>query len=155
MRRIATAVIDSRCAAGHHRQQRAGKRGRMDVLIVIGDQDTYHENDAEVDSTPIWLSDILCDEGIVAQFVIHARPAVVLRELVRGRVEPSVEYADGGVAVFLSSGFRRRIAGLCPLRRVVRKAEGARRALPGGAAAAPGRVRVSPRATLLQRSARA
>ena len=58
----------------------------MDVLIVIGDQDTYHENDAEVDSTPIWLSDILCDEGIVAQFVIHARRAEILAEFGRDDV---------------------------------------------------------------------
>ncbi|HEY3058275.1 MAG TPA: hypothetical protein VGL99_04795 [Chloroflexota bacterium] len=55
----------------------------MDVLIVLGDQDTYHENDAEIDSSPIWLSDILCAEGIVAQFVIHARRAEILAEFGR------------------------------------------------------------------------
>jgi hypothetical protein len=58
----------------------------VDVLIVIGDQDTYHKNDAEVDSTPIWLTDILCDEGIVAQFVIHARRAEILAEFGRDDV---------------------------------------------------------------------
>ena len=52
----------------------------MDVLIVIGDQDTYHEDDAEIDENPIWLSDILCEEGIVAQFVIQARRAEILAE---------------------------------------------------------------------------
>lgn len=55
----------------------------MDVLIVIGDQDTYHENDDEIDSSPIWLSDILRNEGIVAQFVIHARRAEILAEFGR------------------------------------------------------------------------
>jgi hypothetical protein len=70
----------------HRQQQRAGKRGRVDVLIVIGDQDTFHENDAEVDSTPIWLSDIVRDEGIVAQFVIHARRAEILAEFGRDDV---------------------------------------------------------------------
>jgi hypothetical protein len=54
----------------------------VDVLIVIGDQDTYHENDDEIDSSPI-LSDILRDEGIVAQFVIHARRAEILAEFGR------------------------------------------------------------------------
>jgi hypothetical protein len=58
----------------------------VDVLIVIGDQDTYHENDVEVDSSPIWLSDILHDEGIVAQFVIHARRAEILAEFGRDDV---------------------------------------------------------------------
>ncbi|MGI9148775.1 MAG: hypothetical protein ACR2IK_19885 [Chloroflexota bacterium] len=55
----------------------------MDVLIVIGDQDTYHENDDEIDASPIWLSDILRDEGIVAQFVVHARRAEILAEFGR------------------------------------------------------------------------
>ena len=55
----------------------------MDVLIVLGDQDTYHENDAEIDASPIWLSDILSAEGIVAQFVIHARRAEILAEFGR------------------------------------------------------------------------
>jgi hypothetical protein len=52
----------------------------VDVLITIGDQDTYHENDDEVDASPIWLSDILTQEGIVAQFVVHARRAEILAE---------------------------------------------------------------------------
>jgi hypothetical protein len=55
----------------------------VDVLIVLGDQDTFHENDDEIDASPIWLSDILRDEGIVAQFVIHARRAEILAEFGR------------------------------------------------------------------------
>ena len=50
----------------------------MDVLIVIGDQDTYHE--AEVVSSPIWLADILAAEGLTGLFVLHARRAEILAE---------------------------------------------------------------------------
>jgi hypothetical protein len=52
----------------------------MDVLIVIGDQDTYHEAEAEVVSSPIWLADILAAEGLTGPFVLHARRAETLGE---------------------------------------------------------------------------
>jgi hypothetical protein len=59
------------------------ERSQVDVLIVLGDQDTFHENDDEIDASPIWLSDILSNEGVVAQFVIHARRAEILAEFGR------------------------------------------------------------------------
>ena len=52
----------------------------MDVLIVVGDQDNFHEVEDEIVSSPIWLSDILSDEGLVGQFVVHARRAEILAE---------------------------------------------------------------------------
>src|SRR5258708_5417410 len=57
----------------------------MDVLIVIGDQDTYHEGEADVVSSPIWLADILTNEGLTGLFVLHARRAEILAE--RGRTD--------------------------------------------------------------------
>jgi hypothetical protein len=52
----------------------------VDVLIVIGDQDTYHDVDHDVVSSPIWLADVLDDEGVVGLFVLHARRAEILAE---------------------------------------------------------------------------
>lgn len=52
----------------------------MDVLIVVGDQDTYHETEHEVVSSPILLADILENEGITGLFVVHARRAEILAE---------------------------------------------------------------------------
>src|SRR5215472_14667781 len=52
----------------------------MDVLIVIGDQDTYHEAEADVVSSPIWLADILAAEGLTGLFVLQARRAEILAE---------------------------------------------------------------------------
>lgn len=57
----------------------------MDVLIVIGDQDTYHEREADVVSSPIWVADILSDEGLRGLFVLHARRAEILAA--EGRVD--------------------------------------------------------------------
>src|SRR5258708_34732221 len=57
----------------------------MDVLIVIGDQDTYHETEHDVVSSPIWLADILSHEGLTGLFVIHARRAEILAE--QGRTD--------------------------------------------------------------------
>ena len=62
----------------------------MDVLITIGDQDTYHENDDEVDASPSWLSDIPTDEEIVAQFVVSAQRAEgvdAMRDVESGELE--------------------------------------------------------------------
>lgn len=52
----------------------------MDVLLVIGDQDSYHDTAEEVVSSPIWLADILSDEGITGLFVLQARRAEILVE---------------------------------------------------------------------------
>jgi hypothetical protein len=52
----------------------------MDVLIVTGDQDTYHEAEADVASSPIWLADVLAAEGLTGLFVLHARRAEILAE---------------------------------------------------------------------------
>ncbi len=58
----------------------------MNVLIVIGDQDTYHEDADEVVSSPIWLADILSDEGVTGLFVIQSRRAEILAEQGRSDV---------------------------------------------------------------------
>lgn len=52
----------------------------MDVLIVVGDQDSYHSTDHEVVSSPIWLAEILSEEGITGLFVVQARRAEILAE---------------------------------------------------------------------------
>jgi hypothetical protein len=52
----------------------------MDVLIVIGDQDSYHETESELVESPIWLADILRDEGLIGLFVLQARRAEILAE---------------------------------------------------------------------------
>lgn len=57
----------------------------MDVLIVIGDQDTYHESDYDIVSSPIWLADILSNEGLTGLFVLQARRAEILAE--QGRTD--------------------------------------------------------------------
>src|SRR5215472_4819826 len=57
----------------------------MDVLIVIGDQDTYHQTEREVVSSPIWLADLLAQEGLTGLFVLQARRAEILAE--QGRTD--------------------------------------------------------------------
>lgn len=57
----------------------------MDVLIVIGDQDTYHERESDVVSSPIWVADVLSEEGLRGLFVLHARRAEILAA--EGRVD--------------------------------------------------------------------
>src|SRR5579862_4016196 len=57
----------------------------MDVLIVVGDQDSYHAVDEEVVSSPIWLADILSEEGLTGLFVVQARRAEILAE--QGRAD--------------------------------------------------------------------
>lgn len=52
----------------------------MDLLIVLGDQDTYHEAEQEIVSSPLWLAQILRDEGLPGLFVIQARRAEILAE---------------------------------------------------------------------------
>jgi hypothetical protein len=52
----------------------------MDLLVVIGDQDTYHETEEEIVASPRWLADILTDEGLTGLFVLHARRAEILAE---------------------------------------------------------------------------
>ena len=52
----------------------------MDLLIVIGDQDTYHETEHEIVSSPMWLAELLHDEGVPGLFVIQARRAEILAE---------------------------------------------------------------------------
>jgi hypothetical protein len=55
----------------------------VDVLIVLGDQDGYHEAEHEVVSSPIWLSEILAEEGLTGLFLLQARRTEILLE--RGR----------------------------------------------------------------------
>jgi hypothetical protein len=52
----------------------------MDILIVIGDQDTYHETDFDLVASPMHLAEILDDEGLTGVFVLHARRAEILAE---------------------------------------------------------------------------
>ena len=52
----------------------------MEVLIVLGDQDGYHEDEHEVVSSPIWLSEILEQEGLTGLFLLQARRVEILLE---------------------------------------------------------------------------
>ncbi len=69
----------------------------MHVLLVIGDQDTYHEDDSEVGSSPIWIADILRDEGLTGLFVVQARRAEILREQHRHDVIQAVRQHEVGL----------------------------------------------------------
>jgi hypothetical protein len=69
----------------------------MDVLIVIGDQDTYHEVEHDVVSSPIWLSEILSDEGLTGLFVLHARRAEILAEQGRNDVIQAIRRHEIGL----------------------------------------------------------
>src|ERR1035437_4597373 len=57
-----------------------GESPIMDVLIVVGDQDSFHESDREIVSSPIWLADILTDEGLTGTFLLQSRRAEILAE---------------------------------------------------------------------------
>ena len=52
----------------------------IDVLIVVGDQDSYHVGDDEIVASSIWLADILTEEGLVGVFLLQARRAEILAE---------------------------------------------------------------------------
>ena len=69
----------------------------MDVLIVVGDQDSYHATEHDVVSSPIWLADILSDEGLIGLFVIQARRAAILAEQRRGDVIAAVRQHEIGL----------------------------------------------------------
>ena len=59
----------------------------MEVLIVLGDQDGYHEAEHEVVSSPIWLSGDPGRRGHQkALFVVQARRAEILLERARSDV---------------------------------------------------------------------
>jgi hypothetical protein len=69
----------------------------MDVLIVIGDQDTYHEAEPDVVSSPIWLADILAQEGLTGLFVLQARRAEILAEQQRTDVIHAIRRHEIGL----------------------------------------------------------
>lgn len=52
----------------------------MNILIVIGDQDSFHAEEHEIVSSPIWLADILEQEGVKGLFVVQARRAEILAQ---------------------------------------------------------------------------
>jgi hypothetical protein len=54
-------------------------------LIVVGDQDSYHSTEHDVVSSPIWLADILLEEGLTGLFVVQATRAAILAE--QGRTD--------------------------------------------------------------------
>jgi len=53
----------------------------MEVLLVVGDQDTYHVDDPGLNQSPRWLAEILSEEGLTATFVVQARRAEILEAL--------------------------------------------------------------------------
>ncbi len=69
----------------------------MNVLLVVGDQDTYHEDDSEIVSSPIWVADILRDEGLTGLFVVQARRAEILREQRRHDVIQALRQHEVGL----------------------------------------------------------
>jgi hypothetical protein len=52
----------------------------VDLLLVFGDQDSYHAAEHDVVSSPIWVSEILHAEGLPGLFVVQARRAEILAE---------------------------------------------------------------------------
>jgi hypothetical protein len=69
----------------------------VEVLIVLGDQDGYHEAEHEVVSSPIWLSEILTDEGLDGLFLLQARRAEILLEQGRSDVIASIRRHELGL----------------------------------------------------------
>jgi hypothetical protein len=69
----------------------------MDVLIVVGDQDSYHATEDEIVSSPIWLADILTEEGLTGLFVVQARRAEILVEQGRGDVTAALRRHEIGL----------------------------------------------------------
>lgn len=59
----------------------------MDLLVVIGDRDSFPETEAEIVDSPRWLADQLTEEGLTALFVVQARRAEILAE--RGQPDPA------------------------------------------------------------------
>ncbi|MCC6629813.1 MAG: hypothetical protein IT340_20735 [Chloroflexi bacterium] len=69
----------------------------MDLLIVLGDQDTYHEDDEAVLASPRWLADLLTEEGLPGLFVFQARRAEILAEQGRRDVIAAVRRHEIGL----------------------------------------------------------
>jgi hypothetical protein len=69
----------------------------MDVLIVIGDQDTYHEAEYDIVSSPKLLADIMTEEGVRGLFALHARRAEILVEQGRHDVIQAMRHHEIGL----------------------------------------------------------
>lgn len=70
-------------APGGRADDRGAAVAAVDVLLIVGDQDSYHEDESEILAAPKLLADILADEGLVGTFLRQARRVEILVE--RGR----------------------------------------------------------------------
>ena len=69
----------------------------MDLLFVIGDQDSYHEADSDIVSSPRWVADLLAEEGMPSLFVVQARRAEILAEQGRHDVIAAIRRHEIGL----------------------------------------------------------